>query len=195
MTNNIDMFAGDKSTEEIRIEESKKILMDYGYRIVEPLEINNSVKDIPDLRKYFYAKLWNKYPDRMQYYIQHYKEEIKIVSDLVKSREENTNRDTAIQECVAIIDAIFDNEEEFKFERLITSISILRIGWIINLATSIMNREKDREEERIRVKMEEEIENKYMKDDYELVLKVKAKKLNKILAGMKKIMEENNAKS
>ena len=195
MTNNIDMFAGDKSTEEIRIEESKKILIDYGYRIVEPLEVNNSVKDIPDLRKYFYAKLWNKYPDRMQYYIQHYKEEIKIVSDLVKSREENTNRDTAIQECVAIIDAIFDNEEEFKFERLITSISILRIGWIINLATSIMNREKDREEERIRVKMEEEIENKYMKDDYELVLKVKAKKLNKILAGMKKIMEENNAKS
>ena len=191
MTNNIDMFAGDKSTEEIRIEESKKILIDYGYRIVEPLEVNNSVKDIPDLRKYFYAKLWNKYPDRMQYYIQHYKEEIKIVSDLVKSREENTNRDTAIQECVAIIDAIFDNEEEFKFERLITSISILRIGWIINLATSIMNREKDREEERIRVKMEEEIEDKYMKDRYGLVLKDKAKKLDKILTKM----EENNAKS
>jgi hypothetical protein len=186
MTNNIDMFAGDKSTEEIRIEESKRILMDYGYRIVEPLEVNNSVKDIPDLRKYFYAKLWNKYPDRMQYYIQHYKEEIKIVSDLVKSREENTNRDTAIQECVAIIDAIFDNEEEFKFERLITSISILRIGWIINLATSIMNREKDREEERIRVKMEEEIEDKYMKDNYELILKAKAEKLEKILAGMEK---------
>ena len=190
-----DIFAGDKSTEEIKIEESKKILIDYGYRVVEPLEINKDVNDIPDLRKYFYAKLWNKYPDRMQYYIQHYKEEIKIVSDIVKSREENADRRTAIQECVAIIDTIFNNEEEFKLERPIININVLRMGWVINLAISIMNREKDREEERIRVKMEEEIEDKYMKDNYELVLKVKAKKLNKILAGMKKIMEENNAKS
>jgi len=181
-----DIFAGDKSTDEIRIEESKRILMDYGYKIVEPLEINNSVKDIPDLRKYFYARLWNKYPDRMQYYTQHYKEEIKIVSDVVKSREVNTNRNTAIQECVVIIDTIFDNEDMFKLERPIININILRIGWIINFAISIMNMEKSKEEEIIRVKMVEEIEDKYMKDNYELVLKAKAKKLDKILAGMKK---------
>jgi len=186
MTNNVDIFAGNKSTDEIRIEESKRILMDYGYKIVEPLEINNSVKDIPDLRKYFYARLWNKYPNRMQYYIQHYKEEIKIVSDIVKSREVNTNRNTAIQECVVIIDTIFDNEEEFKLDRPIININILRIGWIINFAISIMNMEKIKEEEIIRVKMEKEIEDKYMEDNYELVLKAKAKKLDKILAGMKK---------
>jgi len=190
MTNNIDMFAGDKSIEEIRIEESKKILMDYGYKVVEPLEVNNSVKDIPDLRKYFYARLWNKYPDRMQYYIQHYKEEIKIVSDIVKSREENTNRNTAIQECVAIIDAIFDNEEMFKLEKPIVNVSILRMGWVVNLAISIMNMEKNRQVEITRIKMEEEIENKYMKDNYKLVLKAKSEKLNRILAGM----EKNNGK-
>jgi hypothetical protein len=34
--------------------------------------------------------------------------------------------------------------------------------------------------------MEEEIEDKYMKDNYKLVLKTKAEKLDKILAGMKK---------
>jgi len=190
MTNNIDMFAGDKSIEEIRIEESKKILMDYGYKVVEPLEVNNSVKDIPDLRKYFYARLWNKYPDRMQYYIQHYKEEIKIVSDIVKSREENTNRNTAIQECVAIIDAIFDNEEMFKLEKPIVNVSILRMGWVVNLAISIMNMEKNRQVEITRIKMEEEIENKYMEDNYKLVLKAKSEKLNRILAGM----EKNNGK-
>jgi hypothetical protein len=186
MTNNIDMFAGDKSTEEIRIEESKKILMDYGYRVVEPLEVNNSVKDIPDLKKYFYARLWNKYPDRMQYYIQHYKEEIKIVRDLIESREKNTNRNTAIQECVAIIDTIFDNEEMFKLEKPIININILRMGWVVNFALSIMNIEKSKEEEITRVKMEKEIEDKYMKDNYELILKTKAEKLDKILAGMKK---------
>lgn len=190
MTNNIDLFAGDKSTEEIRIEESKRILMDYGYKVVEPLEVNNSVKDIPSLRKYFYARLWNKYPDRMQYYIQHYKEEIKIVSDIVKSREENTNRNTAIQECVAIIDTIFDNEDMFKLERPIANVSILRIGWVINFAISIMNMERNKERERVRIKMEEEIEDNYMKDKYKLVLKAKAEKLNKILAGM----GENNVK-
>jgi len=186
MTNNVDIFAGNKSTDEIRIEESKRILMDYGYKIVDPLEINNSVKDIPDLRKYFYARLWNKYPDRMQYYIQHYKEEIKIVSDIVKSREVNTNRNTAIQECVAIINTIFDNEDMFKLERPIVNVNILRIGWVINFAISIMNMEKSKEEEIIRVKMEKEIEDKYMENNYELVLKAKAKKLDKILAGMKK---------
>jgi len=181
-----DIFAGDKSTEEIRIEESKKILVDYGYKVVEPLEINPSVKDIPSLRKYFYARLWNKYPDRMQYYIQHYKEEIKIISDFVKSREENTNRNTAIQECVVIIDTIFDSEEMFKLEKPIINVNILRMGWVINLAISIMNMEKNKEIERNRIKMEEEIEDKYMKDNYKLVLKAKAKKLDKILAGMKK---------
>ena len=186
MTNNIDMFTGDKSIEEIRIEESKRILMDYGYKVVEPLEVNNSVKDMPGLRKYFYARLWNKYPDRMQYYIQHYKEEIKIVSDFVKSREENTNRGTAIQECVAIIDVIFDNEEMFKLDKPIINVNILRMGWLINFAISIMNTEKSKEEETIRIKMEEEIEDAYMKDKYELVLKAKAKKLDKILAGVEK---------
>jgi len=190
MINNVDLFAGDKSDKEIRIEESKKILMDYGYKVVEPLEINKSVKDIPSLRKYFYARLWNKYPDRMQYYIQHYKEEIKILSDFVKSREENTNRNTATQECVAIIDTIFDNEDMFKLEKPIISVNILRMGWVINLAISIMNMEKNKEREIIRVKMEEEIEDKYMNDKYKLVLKAKAEKLDKILAGI----EKNNGK-
>ena len=186
MTNNIDLFAGDKSDREIRIEESKKILMNYGYKVIEPLEIDPNVKDIPSLKKYFYARLWNKYPDRMQYYIQHYKEEIRIVSDFVKSRERNTNRNTAIQECVSIIDTIFDNEEEFKFEKPIININILRMDWVINLAISIMNIERDKEEEMTRIKMEKEMEDKYMKDNYKLVLKTKAEKLDKILSGMKK---------
>lgn len=186
MTNNIDMFAGDKSAKEIRIEESKKILMDYGYKVVEPLEVNNGVKDMPGLRKYFYARLWNKYPDRMQYYTPNHTEEIKIVSDIVKSREKNTNRNTAIQECVTIIDTIFDNEEVFKLEKPIIDINILRMGWLVNFAISIMNMEKSKEEETIRIKMEEEIEDAYMKDKYELVLKAKAEKLNKILSVIKK---------
>jgi hypothetical protein len=181
-----DAFSKGKSTKEIRIEESKKILMDYGYKIVEPLEVNKSVKDIPDLRKYFYAKLWNKYPDRMQYYTERYKEEIKIVRDLVESREGNTNRDTAIQECVAIIDTIFDYEEEFKLEKPIISINILRVSWVIGLAISILNLEKNKEEERARDKMIDEIEDQYMKDHHKSILKSKAEKLDKILAGMKK---------
>jgi len=189
--NNYDMFAGNKSVEEIRIEESKKILMEYGYRVIEPLEINKDVNDIPDLRRYFYAKLWNKYPDRMQYYIQYYKEELKIVRELIKSREENTNRKTAIQECVAIIDAVFDHEEEFNFDRPITNISILRMGWVINLAISILNLKKDKEKEIIRDKMMEEIEDQYMRDRYKVDLKARSKKLDRILTKM----EEDNAKS
>jgi len=60
------------------------------------------------------------------------------------------------------------------------------MGWLVNFAISIMNMEKSKEEETIRIKMEEEIEDAYMKDKYELVLKAKAEKLNKILSVIKK---------
>lgn len=188
MTNNHDIFAGNKSAEEIRIEESKKVLMEIGYRIIEPLEIDGNVDDMPKLRKYFYEKLWAKYPDRAQNYIQNYKAEMKVVREFIKSREEGTNRKTAIQECVAIIDTIFDCEEGFRLEKPIVDIMVLRVGWIISVALSILNLKREEEKEEARDKMIDEIEDQYMKDNYEAGLKKQADKLDKILAKM----EENN---
>jgi len=186
MTDNNDIFAGEKSIEEIRIEESKKILIDAGYRIIEPLEINNDVNDMQKLRRYFYEKLWAKYPDRLQMYIQYYKEEMKVIREFVTSREEGTNRKAAIQECIAIIDVIFDYEEEFKLDRPIVDIMILRVGWIISTAISILNINKDKEKEISRDKMIDEIEDQYMKNNYEKNMKIQANKLDKILSAMEK---------
>lgn len=184
MTNREDIFAGNKSVEEIRIEESKKVLIEAGYKIIEPLEIDGNVNNMPKLRKYFYDKLWVKYPDRAQNYTQRYEEEMKVIREFIKSREEGTNRKTAIQECIAIIDTIFDCEDEFRLEKPIMDITILRVGWIISVALSILNLEREKEKEEIRDKMIDEIEEQYMKDYYEADLKARGKKLDKILAKM-----------
>ena len=184
MTNREDIFAGNKSVEEIRIEESKKVLIEAGYRIIEPLEIDGKVNDMPKLRRYFYDKLWAKYPDRAQNYVQRYKEEMKVVREFIKSREEGTNRKTAIQECVAIIGIIFDHEEEFRLEKPIVDIMTLRVGWIISVAVSILNLKREKEKEIARDRMIDEIEDQYMKDNYEIDLKARGKKLDGILAKM-----------
>ena len=181
MTRQSDIFIKNKSQEEIKILESKKILMSYGYKVIDPLEVNKSVTNIPELRKYFYARLWNKYPVRMQYYTQHPKEEMRVLREFVESREFNTNRNSAIQECVAIIDTLFDYEDNFRLEKPITDVMIFRIGWIISLAISIMNLNKERDNEVILNKIMEKFEDEYMEKEYTSVLKDKSKKLGKML--------------
>ena len=175
------VFGNGNSLDEIEIEEAKRILIDAGYKIIEPLKNGKDVKDLQELRKYFYARLWKKYPEKAQYYTRHYKEEMKIIRDLVESREEGTNRTRAIQESVLIMDTIFDREEEFNFKNRIENINILRMGWVIDVALSILNLEKEKEKEKRML----EIEDQYVVD-----LRDSSIRMRKILARM----EENNGK-
>lgn len=179
------IFGNGNSLDEIEIEEAKKILINAGYKIIEPLKMDKDVKDLQELRKYFNSRLWKKYPVKAQYYTQHYKEEMKIIRELVESREEGTNRERAIQECVTIIDTIFDREEEFNFKNSIANINILRMGWVIDTAISMLNLEKEREREEARNKRMLEIEDQYVVD-----LRDSSMRMRKILAKM----EENNGR-
>jgi len=198
-----DLF-GDKSTDELQLEEAirlveragyrvardaeeaRKIAVESGWQVTEPILVNDKVMTLKDLRNYFFMRLWTKYPNRYKYYVDNIKNEFRLLRFFVESREEKgLNRFNAIQQCVAIIDAIFDYEEEFNFKTPIDIrvIGQAKAGWITEKALQLVNNNilKSREKEAERRIAE-------MEDNREINLKEKAKELDELLANM----EANN---
>jgi len=182
-----DVFNPNMSPEEIRIAEAKMILIKAGYKIVEPLVVNESVNNLSKLLNYFYMRLFTMYPGKQLTTIKNFQKDMKLISKFVEARKVNMNEQAAIQECVAIIDAIFDYSWEFNFKQPIT-IGVLgqvKSGWITEKAIFILNRELVKKDE-------EEVERrmKEVEDGYEEKVDVKktADRLDKILAKM----EESN---
>ncbi len=128
-------------------------------------------------------RLWTKYPDRQVYHVEgNWKEEIRLIRLFVESREKTgLNRFNAIQECIAIIDVIFDHEEEFNFKNPI-NIRILgqgTAGWITQKACMILN-------EKLHKQKSEEVEQKIkeFEDGYHIDLDEKANLLDELLSKM-----------
>ena len=100
----------------------------------------------------------------------------------MEAREEKgLNRFNAIQQCVAIIDVIFNYEEEFCFKEPI-SIGVLgqaKSGWITEKALYILNTNLRKEEELEIERRVNEIEASVTID-----LKAKSKELAELLANV-----------
>jgi len=176
-----DMFKPGMSPEEIRIAEAKMILIKAGYKIAEPLVVNESVNNLPELLNYFYMRLFTLYPQNQLTTIKNFQKDMELIRKFVEARKVNMNEQSAIQECVAIIDVIFDHEEDFNFKHPIT-IGVLgqaKSGWITEKAVFILNRELvEKDEEEVERRMKE------VEDDYEekVDLKKTANRLDRILA-------------
>jgi hypothetical protein len=104
----------------------------------------------------------------------------------VESREKTgLNRYNAIQECVEIIDTIFNHVDKFKFNKPI-DLRVLgqgKAGWITHKAILIMNDERQkRRENEIKEMMDKHDE------EVEIDLNEKANELDMLLAKM----EANN---
>jgi hypothetical protein len=199
-----DLFGEGKSVDEIQLEEAIKIIEKAGYRVArdaeearqiavesgwqvsEPVLVNDKVVTIKDLRNYFFMRLWNKYPNRYKYYVDNVKNEFRMMRLFIESREaKGLNRFNAIQQCVAIIDVIFDHIEEFNFKNPI-DIGVLgqaKSGWITEKALYIVNNKLLKEREIAAERKIAEIENNKKID-----LKEKARDLDELLAKM----EANN---
>jgi len=199
-----DLFGEGKSVDEIQLEEAIKIIEKAGYRVArdaeearqiaiesgwqvtEPILVNDKVMTIKDLRNYFFMRLWSKYPNRYKYYVDNVKNEFRMMRLFIESREsKGLNRFNAIQQCVAIINAIFDHEEEFNFKNPI-DIGVLgqaKAGWITEKALYIVNNELLKEREKKAERMIAEIEDNNKIDPRE-----KGRKLDELLAKM----EANN---
>lgn len=199
-----DIFGGGKSVEEIQVEEAIKliekvgyrvsktaeeardIVIESGYQVNDPLLANDKVVNLTDLRNYFFMRLWSKYPSRQQYYVNNIKNELRMVRLFAESREKKgLNRFNAIQQCVAIIDIIFEHEEDFCFKEPI-NIGVLgqaKSSWITEKAVYILNTKLQKEEELEVERMIDEIEASKKID-----LKARSKELSELLANV----EANN---
>lgn len=202
--NQHDIFGEGKSVEEVQIEsaikiiekvgyrvvrnaeEAKKIAVESGYQVTEPILVNDKVITLKDLRNYFFMHLWTRYPDRYKYYVDNIKNEYRLVRLFVESREEKgLNKFNAIQQCVAIIDTIFDHEKEFNFKNPIDIrvIGQAKSGWITEKAIQIINNTLLKSKER---EVEHKIEE--MENSKKINLEEKSTELNELLAKM----EANN---
>ncbi|MHA2344384.1 MAG: hypothetical protein ACXADW_21210 [Candidatus Hodarchaeales archaeon] len=151
-TDQYDVFGGDKSVDEIQLERAieiieaakykvaktrddvKQLAIEHGFKVSDPPIVNEKVISLKDLRNYFYMRLWTKYPDRQLYHVEgNWQKEMRFIRLFVEAREKTgLNRFSAIQECVTLIDIIFDYEEEFNFRNPI-DMRILgqgKAGWI-----------------------------------------------------------------
>ena len=197
----MDAFGDGKSVDEVQLEnalnviqkagyriaktreETKDLAIEHGYKVSDPAVVNDKVVTIFDLRNYFYMRLWNKYPNRQAHHIEgNIKNEMRVFKLFVESREKTgLNRYKAIQECVEIIDTIFDHAEKFKFNKPI-DLRVLgqgKAGWITQKAILIMN---DEHQERQKREIQEMID-KY-DEEFEIDLNEKANELDMLLAKM-----------
>jgi len=156
-----DMFSNEKTTDEIQLdlaialiesygyrvvknkEEIRDLAIDAGYKVTEPIIVDEKIITLKDLRNYFYKKLWEKHPELATTHVElPWAQQMRAVKLFVESRQElGLNKKNAIQECVSIIDTIFEHEEEFNFNRPI-DISILgqkKASWITAKAVYILN--------------------------------------------------------
>ena len=166
-------------------EEIKQIAINYGYRVFDPIKAKTDVDSIPKLVRYFYTRLFKKYPNRNQIF--NSGRDNSIAKQFVESRMNDVNRKVAIQECVEIIDVIFDCEDQFNFQYPIVDMGILgqsKMSWVTEKAIILLNDKREKEKEKLVEEKLREIERAHPID-----LKARARELEEMLAAM----EETNA--
>jgi len=197
-----DLFGAGKSVDEVQLEEAiksgrrvvedlediRKLAIESGYQVTEPLIFNDGVKTIKDLRNYFFMRLWSKYSNRQQYYVNNLKNELRMIRLFIESREKKgLNRFNAIQQCVSIVDIIFEHEEDFCFRDPI-NIGVLgqaKSSWITEKAIYILN---------TKLQKEEELEVERMIDAIEASKKIDLKARSRELAELLVNVEAQNGK-
>jgi len=155
----------------------KNWLIGNGYKVLDPIVINKEINTGKKLYDYFYARLFSKYPERQYTIHKNEYADLRLINKFIEARMDGVNKENAIQECIAIIDIIFDHEEEFGFERDIT-IGVLgqaSARWVTEKALFILNRLAEEVEEKRVDKLFVEIEEKGID------LERRSNKLEKIL--------------
>lgn len=181
----IDLFGGGKSTDEVQLEkaieivqcagynvvktkeEARELAVNNGYVVFDQLTVNEQVVTLKDVRDYFFMRLWIKYPGRQAHYYENWQQEMRMVRLFVEAIElRGLNRFNAIQYGIAIIDTVFNHEEEFRFKNPI-DIRVLgqgRAGWITGKSIEILNKQMEKRIESEMRQKADELENELAQD-------------------------------
>lgn len=199
----IDAFSNGKSNTEAQIESAKLLLLKYGYKVIktaeevkelaiesgykvsDPVVVDDKILTLKDLRNHFYKCLWSKYPNRQSHYLEgSWKSELRIFKLFVEARESSgLNRFNAIQECVRIINTIFEYSDQFNFKNPI-DIRVLgqdKSGWITQKALFIINSQYAKSQEQETDELVNKIDEDYTN---RIDLKSKASELDALLSKM-----------
>ena len=168
------------SSENTQIEAAKQILLEAGYKVTKP-EVTTKVSTVKGLKDYFYNRLYQKYPDRLADRVPNVQMDMRFAKLFFESRIRSGDVGDAVafQDCVDVIDVIFDHEKEFMFKYPIMDISILgqgKLGWITQKAIELLNKEKTKAMARKTEEMLREIE-----DNMEVDLEEKSNRLTQML--------------
>jgi len=198
-TDQFDIFGNGKSSSEIQLERAieivqcaeyrivksaediKELAIEAGYKVTDPIVINDRVVNLVDLRNYFFKRLGDRYPEKYLNYVDNRQNELRLIRLFVEARQKTgLNKFHAIQECISIIDVIFEHEKEFNFKRPI-DIRLLgqaKAGWVTQKAICILARKQEEKEAEKFKKLVTEIESE------EIDLQEKSNELGRLLSKM-----------
>jgi hypothetical protein len=203
MGNQLDLFVVGKTVDEVQLEkaieivegagydvvrdasEARSTAMSYGFKVSDPIYVDDNILNLQDLRNYFFNQLWSHYPELKRSYVEGNRaSEMRSIRMFVESRElTGLNRHNAIQECAAIINVIFENKDQFNFSRSpgIWVLGQAKAGWITGKAVNILNEQLQKEAKENLDRRFESMESEYEK---EIDLNETSDMLNKLLNDM-----------
>ena len=133
----------DGRTEAQQIEAAKKLLIDNGYIVREPITTKNSVTSPSKLVKFFYDRVGYYNPELKYLPSADNKRDLSIAKGFIASRtSKSVGRKRAIQECCDIIEVMLKYEPLLGLDFRIYSMRILgqeKLGWVTDKAVEMLN--------------------------------------------------------
>ena len=169
------------------LKDIKRLAIDAGYRVSDRIELKMDVDSIGKLVDYFYTKLDKK--KSQSYKMQNSIRDFRIAKQFVMSRMNGASKQAALQECVEIINTIFNDIDNVYAPLEIRDIGILgakKMRWVIERAVSIINNRR-KEERRLYFQYRSEMVENSLDTDHEAV----GRKLDNMLDGLSKKKQSN----
>ena len=161
----------DKMAFDVRVAESKKLLLAEGFLVVDPVKLNKEghCSNINELVNFFYACMYENNRTRQIQPSRSVKDDRNNMSTFLRARKnQGISRNRALSECEDIIRTLFKNEGVLCLDSAIGSTVILTQKWAIDRAISILNNESAEADKRFRDKLERNLE--LLEDDEEKIL-------------------------
>lgn len=140
------------NSEESLIEACVDLLKYVGYSVNRPVNYKNNARKLEDIPAHFYTRLKALNSGSEIQVYQNFGRDMALAKGMVNNRMQTTgvNREIAIKECYAIIDAFFDNIKEFNLRGPVRFelFGQKNMAWVTDKTIQIMKRNIRHKEER-----------------------------------------------